>query len=63
MNKNDSHKRVDENNETLLRRQRMDVKSEFEKISNIKLSKGKTAAIFKPFNKIKGKCKDGPKQL
>jgi hypothetical protein len=63
MNKNDSHKRVDENNETLLRRQRMDVKSEFEKISNIKLSKGKTSAIFKPFNKIKGKCKDGPKQL
>ena len=44
MNKNDSLKRVDENNETPLRRQNMDVKSEFEKISNINFSKGKTAA-------------------
>ena len=60
MNKNDSHKRVDENNETLLRQQRMDVESELERISNIKLSKGKTAAIFKTFNKIKEKSKDGP---
>ena len=44
----------------LLELQRVDVEKEFENISNIKLTKGRTAAIFKIFNKIKGKSKDGP---
>ena len=40
--------------------QRKDVEKEFEAITNLKMTKGKTAAIFRTFDKIKGKAKDGP---
>ena len=47
-------------NKSLLEQQRKDVEKEFDIINNLKLTKGKTAAIFKTFDKIKGKSKDGP---
>ena len=47
-------------NEKLLEEQRKDVEKEFEAIKNLKMTKGKTAAIFRTFDKIKGKSKDGP---
>ena len=47
-------------NEKLLEEQRLNVDKEFEYIDNLKLTKGKTAAIFRTFDKIKGKSKDGP---
>ena len=51
---------TDENtNEKLLEEQRIDVEKEFENISKIKMTKGKTAAIFKTFDKIRGKSNDG----
>ena len=46
--------------EKLLEEQRLDVEKEFEYINNLKMTKGKTAAVFRTFDKIKGKSKDGP---
>ena len=40
--------------------QRVDVEKEFENIAKMKLTKGRTAAVFKTFDKIRGKSKDGP---
>ena len=52
---------IDSNdNKNLLEQQRKDVEKEFEHIKNLKLTKGKTAAVFKTFDKIRGKSKDGP---
>ena len=47
-------------NKSLLEKQRVDIEKEFENINKLKATKGKTAAIFKTFDKIKGKSKDGP---
>ena len=57
---NNKKKPTDESIESLLTQQRVDIESEFEKISELKKTRGKTAAIFKTFDKIKGKSKDGP---
>ena len=45
---------------TLMKNSLRNKEKEFEDIRNIKMSKGKTAAIFKTFDKIRGKSKDGP---
>ena len=60
ISKNTKKKTTDESIESLLTQQRVDIESEFEKISELKKTRGKTAAIFKTFDKIKGKSKDGP---
>ena len=72
INKVPSIKEVDENNlenkdellnQKLLQSQRKEIEEELKQLENLKVTKGKTAAVFNLFNKIRGQKKEGAEML
>ena len=50
-------------NQKLLESQRKEIEEELKQLENLKVTKGKTAAVFNLFNKIRGQKKEGAEML
>ena len=55
--------KAEEWNKHLLEKQRTEIEEELKQVENIKVLKGKTAAVFNVLNKVRGQKKEGPEMV